>query len=62
MRVHLDELCAKKGISIYEMSFQFKEVNLATLYNYNRGATFPRKKTIEKLLKYFDCTIDKLIK
>ena len=36
-------------------------VTAAAVYTYEKGTRFPKKSTLEKLCKFFNCTIDDLM-
>lgn len=36
-------------------------VTAAAIYTYEKGTRFPRKETLDKLCKFFDCKVDDLL-
>ncbi|MCH5165623.1 MAG: helix-turn-helix transcriptional regulator [Clostridiales bacterium] len=36
-------------------------VTISAIYTYEKGTRFPRKETLEKLCKFFDCKVDDLL-
>ncbi len=48
-RWRADEVAAAAGVTI------------AAIYSYESGKRFPRKDTLEKLCKFFNCKIDDLM-
>lgn len=36
-------------------------VTIAAIYAYEKGVRFPRKATLDKLCKFFDCKVDDLL-
>lgn len=56
----LRKIRKEKGLTLKQVS---KEVNLsvAVLSRYERGERFPKKKALEQLAKFFECTIDDLM-
>lgn len=36
-------------------------VTIAAVYAYEKGTRFPRKPTLDKLCKFFDCKVDDLL-
>ncbi|MEG2687699.1 MAG: helix-turn-helix transcriptional regulator [Clostridia bacterium] len=50
----------EKGLSMRMLSEKFN-VTIKTIYNYESGKTEPTFDMLQKLAKYFDCTIDALL-
>lgn len=36
-------------------------VSIASIYAYEKGKRFPRKRTLDRLCKFFDCKVDDLL-